>query len=289
METEPHASDDLTGHIVAHCVLLERLNPGGMGCVYRAQDTHTKEFVAVKVLPSILAQDEEFIRKFWIEGTTLASCHHPNIVQLRDFGYDDRGRQYIIMEFVEGANIRSLVNNLGPLKVDLALRVTEHTLAALDYAHKRNIVHQDLKPDHIILRSDGVAKIVDFGIARNPDWDTDLTSYNAETVFLGTPSYMSPEQCDGGFVDGRSDLYSLGATLFYMVTGTYCFKGHSPLSVMLKQKFEPPKDPRTYNPTLPGEVARLILWLLAKRRERRPASAAEVMRVVRIIRQSLSG
>lgn len=276
MSSDRQPFEDLIGSVIAHCEILKALGSGGMGAVYKAKDLGTGEYVAIKVLPSALAQDEEFLHAFWREARVLALCDHPNIVKLLDFGYDREGRQFIIMEYVDGPSAQKLVESGGPLAMEEVIVIAKQALSALAYAHERSVVHQDLKPDNMLLKDGRILKLVDFGIARKLDEEADLTAFSG--ILVGTPSYMSPEQCDSLPLDGRSDLYSLGASLFFISTGRKCFDGNSPLSIMLKQKFEPAPDPRKFNPEIPEVLARFILWLLTKKRERRPQSAEEALK-----------
>ena len=213
------------------------LGVGGMGRVYRATQTALGRAVAVKILSPELASDEQFRRRFDREAGTLASLDHPNIVSVHDMGVED-GLPYIVMAIVVGregkpVSLRTLLD-AGPLEEELCLRIVQQTCAALDYAHKKGVVHRDIKPGNILIDGEGHAKIADFGIARTKGLEAGAPALTTTGAVLGTLKYMAPEQLDdASAADPRSDLYSLGVVFYEMLTG------HAPVG-----RFELPSEAR---------------------------------------------
>ena len=210
--------------------LGEKIGRGGMGVVYRAQHTGLDIDVAVKFIHPHLADDDEAVARFIREARLSARIKHPNIVQIYDTGRDEQGRAYIVMEYLEGQSLRQRLKN-GPIPEVEAIKIANDVLAALGKAHSTGVIHRDIKPGNIFLCSDGVAKLVDFGIAKAVGGGT-LTGTGA---LVGTPEYMSPEQAEGLPVDAKTDIYSLGIVMYEMLTGVVPFKADSPLVVLRMQ------------------------------------------------------
>jgi hypothetical protein len=255
--------------------LLDRVGEGAMGTVYKARQRSMDRIVAVKVLKPVLARNAEYVERFWREARAAARLSHPNIVLAIDAG-EDQGFYYFAMEYVEGHTV-GLLLKAGPLEETPALRIALQVAQALEYAwtHER-IVHRDIKPGNLIITPNGTAKLADLGLAHEADLAGEDVSTEGGKI-LGTPSYMSPEQIRRAELDVRSDLYSLGASLFHMVTGRPPFEGADTKAVLAQHLFEPPPDPRKVCPGLSEGVARIILRLLAKDRgERYPAAQALV-------------
>ena len=213
-------TDDLIGHVVG-CYRIDALvGAGGMGEVYRARDTKLDRPVALKWLPRSMAGDAERLRRFHTEAKAASSLNHPHILVVHDFG-DENGRPFIVTEFVEGETLRARLDR-GPIPVAEAMDIATQVAGALAAAHARGIVHRDVKPDNIMLRPDGHVKVLDFGLAKlaSPAVDSAaLTLLTQPGVVMGTPRYMSPEQIRGVNVDAQSDIWSLGVTLYEMVSG----------------------------------------------------------------------
>jgi len=242
-----------------------------MGAVYKARQRSMDRIVAVKVLKPVLARDAEYVGRFWREARAAARLSHPNIVLAIDAG-EDQGFYYFAMEYVDGHTV-SLLLKAGPLDESAAFRIALQVAQALEYAwtHER-IVHRDIKPGNLIITSNGTAKLADLGLAHEADLAGEEVSTEGGKI-LGTPSYMSPEQIRRGELDVRSDLYSLGASLFHMVTGRPPFEGADSKTVLAKHVYEPPPDPRKVCPQLSEGAARIILRLLAKERDDRYPTA----------------
>jgi len=267
----------LPGELIETFRLEEAIGAGGMGAVFRALDTKLERFVALKLLPPDQAAEGEVVRRFYQEGRSAAQLDHENIARVYSIGQDGF-LHYIAFEYIEGQTIRQRVEQSGPLPVaetvDIALQIAN----ALVHASQRGVVHRDIKPSNIILTPQGRAKLVDMGLARRFERDTDhgLTQTG---MTLGTFDYISPEQArDPRDVDVRSDLYSLGCTLFHMLTGRPPFPGGTVLQKLIQHQEEPPADVRTMNPAVPLVLARVITKLMAKDRDRRYQSPEQLVR-----------
>ncbi len=251
--------------------VIEELGHGGMGRVYKVQDTDIKERVALKLLRPEITLDKEAVERFSNELKLARKISHRNVCRMFDLGKAD-GTTFITMEFVPGEDLKSFIHRAKQLSIGTAISIARQVCEGLEEAHRLGVVHRDLKPGNIMIDKDGDAKIMDFGIARSLSG----RGITGAGVLIGTPEYMSPEQVDGKDVDQRSDLYSLGVILYEMVTGRLPFAGDTPLSIAHKQRYEAPVDPKKLNTQLPDDLARVILKCLAKDRDKRFQSAAEL-------------
>jgi serine/threonine protein kinase len=266
----------LTGQRLDHFELLEFVGGGGMGAVFRARDTMLNREVAVKVLPRDQGAEEETRRRFQNEAQSAARLDHDNIARVFYVGVD-RGLNYIVFEFIRGLNIREVVEQRGPLPLAEAVSYCLQIAEALAHASSRDVVHRDIKPSNVLITSDGRAKLVDMGLARlhQVEPGDDLT---ASGVTLGTFDYISPEQArDPRSADVRSDIYSLGCTLYYMLTGRPPFPEGTVLQKLLQHNSDEPPDAREFNPDLPEEVSALLHKMLAKDPRKRYQSAGELI------------
>lgn len=244
--------------------IVAELGRGGMGVVYKARDPKIDRFVAIKTIllhQSGVQEQREFRERFFVEAQAAGRLLHPGIVAVFDVGEEPgTSDPYIVMEYIEGQTLRELlVGQNGKLPLESALRITQELAEALDYAHAQGVVHRDLKPANILVTKEGQAKIGDFGIAQ-----LDLTHMTLPGRVLGTPAYMSPEQLEGEQVDGRSDLFSLGAILYYMLTGFSPFQGNSATTVCFKVANRDPLQATALAPELPPELDAIISRALAK-------------------------
>jgi len=249
--------------------VIEELGHGGMGRVYKVQDTDIKEKVALKLLRPEIILDKEAVERFSNELKLARKISHRNVCRMFDLGRAE-GTTFITMEFVPGEDLKSFIHRAKQLSIGTAISIAKQVCEGLEEAHRLGVVHRDLKPGNIMIDKDGDAKIMDFGIARSLSG----RGITGAGVLIGTPEYMSPEQVEGKDIDQRSDLYSLGIILYEMVTGRLPFAGDTPLSVAHKHKYEAPEDPKKLNPQLPDDLARVILKCLAKDRDKRFQSAA---------------
>jgi serine/threonine-protein kinase len=253
----------LLGQRLGHFELLEFIGGGGMGVVFRALDTTLGRTVAVKVVSNDNT-DEETLRRFRNEAQSAARLDHPNIARVYYVG-EDQGWNYIVFEYIDGINIRDMVERKGPLSVDEAVSYTLQVAEALAHAGERDVVHRDIKPSNILVMPDGRAKLVDMGLARLHQVESPTNDLTATGVTLGTFDYISPEQArDPRLADARSDLYSLGCTFYFMLTGLPPFPEGTVLQKLLSHSSEPPPDPRDIRSDLPEEVANVALKLMSK-------------------------
>ncbi|MBO4631621.1 MAG: protein kinase [Lentisphaeria bacterium] len=269
------------GDRIDRCVNVKKLGQGGMGSVYLARHETLGIFRAVKVLSGALyIRGGEFIRRFIQEAKIACSINHPNIVNVLDVGEDkERNFCYIIMEYVDGGTVRDVLSKTPRLSEVDALIITEAVAEALQAAAEQKIVHRDIKPDNIMLTRRGEVKLADLGIARNTDDNVQLTKSH---VMMGTPAYLAPEQAkDAHSVDVRADIYSLGATLYEMLTGEIPYPGKNTYDILAKLVSEPVPDPRSVTDTISAPTARLVMRMLAKTAKQRPGSAAELLKEIR--------
>jgi eukaryotic-like serine/threonine-protein kinase len=247
--------------------VLNRLGSGGMADVYCAEDTQLGRRVALKLLYRRFAEDEEFVERFRREASSAAGLQHPNIVGVFDRGEWD-GTYYIAMEFLDGHTLKQLVREHGAMPPDLANDITVQVLRAARFAHKRGVVHRDIKPHNVILDDEGRAKVTDFGIARAGA--SDMTETGS---IMGTAQYLSPEQAQGQPVSPRSDLYSIGVMLYELLTGQVPFDAESPVTIALKHVSETPAPPSQLNPAVPPALDAVVMRALEKDPARRFADA----------------
>jgi serine/threonine-protein kinase len=255
----------LEGQQFDHVLLEQFVGGGGMGAVFRAWDTNLHRTVAVKVLTVRQEGEGDSHRRFQIEARSAARLDHPNIAGVHYVG-EDRGVQYIVFEFVDGNNVRDLVYASGPLSLADGLSITLQIAGALAHAWEREVVHRDIKPSNIIITHDGVAKLVDMGLARLEYLDQTEHEETATGVTLGTFDYISPEQArDPRAADIRSDIYSLGCTLYFMLTGRPPFPEGTVLQKLLAHQSDPLPDIRGVRPDVPESVALVLGQMLAKK------------------------
>src|SRR5665213_1624811 len=245
---------------------------GGMAEVYRAHDRLLDRPVALKVLFPELSIDRSFVERFRREAQAAANLSHPNIVPVFDWG-EDSGAYFIVMEFIDGRPLSSILKTAGPLSADRAADIGSHVAAALGYAHKHGVIHRDVKPGNVLITDEGQVKVTDFGIARAINTEESLTQTGA---VMGTATYFSPEQAEGMGVDARSDIYSLGVVLFEMATGRPPFLGDTPVAVASKHVRDHPPAPRELNPSIPPTFEAIILKAMAKNPEHRYATAEDL-------------
>ena len=266
-------SSSFIGRVIANCTIKKRLGQGGMGTVFLGVHNVLEQTRAIKVLPPNFAEQKEFSERFILEARTAAKLEHPNSVQVYDVG-KDRKYFYIVMQYIDGGSLTKLIHNKGKLEAALALHIIHQIALGLVTAHREGIIHRDIKPDNILLTRDGQIKIADFGLAK--DAAVNLTITRIGEIF-GSPAYMSPEQCTGGRIDARSDMYSLGVTFYQIVTGERPFIGSTVLAVMLMHQTEKPRPPKELIPALSSSVENIIMKLLAKKPEDRYQSAKELL------------
>ncbi len=247
-----------------------RVGSGGMADVYKAKDHKLNRFVAMKVLKPEFSADTNFIKKFQREAQAAAGLAHPNIVNVFDVG-EDQGINYIVMELVEGITLKEYISKKGKLTVKEATSIAIQVAMGLEAAHNRNIVHRDIKPQNIIISTDGKVKVTDFGIARA------ASSNTISTNAMGSVHYSSPEQVRGGYSDYKSDIYSLGITMYEMVTGKVPFDGDTTVAIAIKHLQDEMIPPSEFVPELPHSLEEIILKCTQKSPDRRYSTLAELI------------
>lgn len=265
----------MVGDKLGQFELLEFVGGGGMGAVFRALDTKLNREVALKILTIGQKSDEDIRRRFQVEAQSAARLDHENIARVYQVG-EEGGHSFIVFEFIEGTNLRDMVEQLGPIRLNRAVSYVLQIAHALAHASSRQVVHRDIKPSNVIVNPQGKAKLVDMGLARSHQpQQTDLT---ASGVTLGTFDYISPEQArDPRSADVRSDIYSLGCTFFFAITGRPPFPEGTMLQKLLQHSADEPPDPREFVPGLPVQVPNLLKKMLAKDPRRRFQSAEDLV------------
>ena len=260
-----------TGMIVGERYeVVGKIGAGGMANVYKAKDHKLNRFVAMKVLKQEFREDTTFINKFKTEAQAAAGLTHPNIVNVFDVGEDD-GIHYIVMELVEGITLKDYISKKGKLSVKEATSIAIQVSMGLEAAHSHGIIHRDVKPQNIIISTDGKVKVTDFGIARA------ASSNTISSNVMGSVHYSSPEQVRGGYSDEKSDIYSLGITLYEMVTGKVPFEGETTVAIAIKHLQDEMVPPTVYTPDLPHSLELIILKCTQKSVDKRYASMSEVI------------
>jgi serine/threonine-protein kinase len=285
-ESLRQANDLMSGMIIRDKYeILEKIGIGGMAAVYKARHLTFNEIRAIKVVSSKLLSDQDFLKRFKNEAIITRKLTHPNAVHLDDFDTTEDGRPFIVMEYVQGRNLRSWIHGTNPIPIPRALNICKQIASALGAAHKLNIVHRDIKPDNVLLipqpgqleSTQDLVKVLDFGIAKMADASFEGNRNATQTgMVVGTPQYVSPEQASGKIgdqIDGRSDLYSLGIVLYEMVTGKLPFHSDTPIGYLIHHLQTPPTPP----PGIVQSVSSVIMKALEKDRSKRYQSADDMI------------
>lgn len=250
--------------------IIEQVGAGGMSYVYKAKDHKLNRYVAVKVLKSEFSENKGFVSKFRVEAQAAAGLAHPNIVNVYDVG-EDNGLHYIVMELVEGITLKEYIEKKARLSVKEAISIAIQVSMGIEAAHNNHIIHRDIKPQNIIISREGKVKVTDFGIARA------ATSNTITSNVMGSVHYTSPEQARGGYSDEKSDIYSLGVTMFEMLTGRVPFNGETTVSIAIKHIQDEMPSPRDFVPEIPASVEQIIFKCTQKSPDRRYDNMSQVI------------
>lgn len=263
----------MQGEVIAgRYEIIELIGKGGMSSVFKAHDRLLDRIVAIKVLHPHFTEDEEYVERFRREARSVAQLSHPGIVTVIDRG-EDAGRQYIVFEYVEGENLKQLLERTGPMPVHDALVMALQMARALSFAHGRGLIHRDVKPQNVLLNPDGQAKMTDFGIARS----VDVQGVTITGTVLGTSEYIAPEQARGSQVDAQTDVYSLGVVLYELLTGGVPYDGDNFVTVALKHVNEPVPNVLERRPDAPPRLALAVERAMAKSPDERYESMDELV------------
>ena len=250
--------------------IVSKVGAGGMSDVYKAKDHILSRFVAIKVLKQEYSEDRTFVSKFRTEAQSAAGLEHPNIVNIYDVGSED-GMHYIVMEYVEGITLKTYIEKKGQLSFKESVSIAIQVARGIEAAHNKDIIHRDIKPQNIIISTEGKVKVTDFGIARA------ASSNTISSDVMGSVHYASPEQARNGFVDGRSDIYSLGIVMYEMITGRVPFDGDTTVAVAIQHLQEEMTSPRVYAPNVPISFEKIILKCTQKNADRRYQAISELI------------
>ena len=261
---------------ISSYTLLEPIGHGGMAVVYRARQETLDRTVAVKLLSENLAASAEFMERFRREARTAANMNHPNVITVHDFGQDDRGVPYLVLEYIEGSTLADLMD--AGLDDERIPDLLDQIAGGLDYAHARGVIHRDIKPGNVLMTEDGRAVLADFGLA----WLLEGAHLTQAGGVIGTPEYMSPEQAAGEPIDHRSDVYALGVVLYEMLVGERPFIAETPIGVLLQHLQQPAPSILSVRPDLPKAVGNVLDRALAKDPAERFGSAGELARAFRL-------
>lgn len=286
MAAEPASKNNKRNGIPAYIgryQIKDEIARGGMGTVYHGFDPVVERSIAIKVLPGDLQHDPTFLARFEREAKAVAALDHPAVVPIHELGQDGE-RPYLVMRYMQGGTLTDRLKK-GPLSMGKILEILERVGPAIDAAHKMGIYHRDIKPSNILFDQYGLSYLADFGMVR---LETSIKTLTKSHAAMGTPGYMSPEQIRGAEIDNRSDIYGLGILIFEMLTGHRAYRSDTPAMTIVKQMTDPVPRVRQVNPKLPREFDVIIRRIMAKQREIRPDSAAEVVRLLRAATEAVT-
>lgn len=252
--------ENLINQTIAGCRIEQLLGQGGMGSVYKAWNINLDIPVVIKFLDSRFNKNPQLVEQFFLEARTTARLDSPYIVRIMQVG-EENGHYFIQMEFVEGESLQKKIERESPLPLPLALNFLHQIALGLKVAHLHGVIHRDIKPDNILIHKKGILKIVDFGLVKLLEHN--MPDFTPEKL-LGSPHYLSPEQCEGKTMDARSDIYSLGVIFYFMITGKLPFQENTPLAIAASRLYSPPISPLSIIPSLPQGLEIIIKKMMAR-------------------------
>lgn len=258
--------DPLIGEVIGGCTINAKIGAGGMGAIYLAHHEALRKDVVVKILPPESAANPRTVERFFREARAAAKLEHPNIVQVQDVGTTERNLHYIIMQYIDGSNLEEKVQAAGRHTSSEATRIVLEIARGLQVAHRAGVIHRDIKAENILITQTGQVKLTDFGLAKDLNSELKLT---ADGAMIGTPLYMAPEIGRVKEIDGRVDIYSLGVTYYYLLTGVQPFRGFSALEILSAKAHDKLRPPEEIIPEIPDEFRRVLGKMLEKDRELR--------------------
>jgi len=264
--------------------LGDAIGRGGMATIYRGQDMRMERVVAIKVLREVYSTDPKFVTRFQREAKAASSLQHPNIVQVYDYGQTD-GNYFIVMELIEGTDLRRYLRSRGILAVDRAIIIAHDVALGLGAAHRRGIVHRDVKPQNVLVGRDGSIKLTDFGIA-SVYKDINAERLTTTGMTLGTVQYYAPEQAQGEIASPAADVYALGIVMYEMLAGRTPFDGDTPVAVAMQHIQDMPTPPSYFNPDIPPALEEVIMRCLEKEPERRYRDGSTLARALELLGES---
>jgi eukaryotic-like serine/threonine-protein kinase len=264
------------GFLLGPYKILDQIGKGGMGTVFLAEHSGVNKKLALKVLARELSEDKAAIERFQREARAASALSHPNIVRVHHVGQTGENR-YIVMEYVNGATLEQILDRKGPFTVSQAARIAMQAAAGLHHAHEKGFVHRDIKPENLMLTKEGLVKILDMGLTKSNSQEDNLTGTLNPTLILGTIDYLSPEQAMQGPLDARSDIYSLGATLFTLITGHSPYEGVPPRQKLMQHQCGAVPNLSEFHSEVPQELAAIVTQMMAKKPADRMNTMAEVI------------
>ncbi|CAN5506647.1 serine/threonine-protein kinase [soil metagenome] len=268
------------GFVLGPYKILDQIGKGGMGTVYLGEHTAMNKKLAIKVLARELSSDKSAIDRFQREARAASALTHQNIVRVHHVGQTGENR-YLVMEYVNGATLEQILDRKGPFTVSQAVRIAMQAAAGLHHAHEKGFVHRDIKPENLMLTKEGAVKILDMGLTKSTSQEDNLTGTLNPTLILGTIDYLSPEQAMQGPLDARSDIYSLGATLFTLITGHSPYEGVPPRQKLMQHQVGAVPNLTEFNTEVPKELAAIVSKMMAKKPADRQTSMADMVEMLK--------
>ncbi len=273
---EAPAPDPFIGRMVGNCTIVARLGEGGFGTVYRAHDELKKKGVAIKIVKPERAGNEDAVRKFLRGAIAAAQIEHPNVVGIYRIGRDEKFKlHYIVMEHLRGRTLQSILEERGPIPAEEAIPWVLQAAEGLHAGHEKSVIHRDVKPDNLMVGGDNVVKVTDLGLARQ------ISKEMKTTKVMGTPHFMAPEQFEGKGMDRRTDIYGLGVTLYYLVSGQFPYEGKTSMQIVFAILTTPPRSLLEVKPGLPPALWEIVRRMIARMQVERYGTMAEVQAELR--------